>query len=262
MRCRQDSDCLLWVRDWMLQVNSIGSHLHLAGDIAAWLTFGATSFMTLIIGYLGRAHQSNQAQPNTDGLPARAVRLIGLLASLAAVMTAFSSLAIAKSQDYFNRANAIRVMIFTTGHRFWTRRMQTRPRQCWMIWQTSSPDEPLRQVTDDCFFVSGGMPAKCAIVSRHRILRSGRVDGGPSHPPPQSDSRPGTWSLRPSQIGTWMEPISGRDFDACLRSDVSRSLETRRHDQLSAMPLCRRADCPGQRVAEGTDRHGIGAVAD
>jgi hypothetical protein len=98
-------------RDRMLHVNSAGSDLHLAGDIAAWLTFAATSFITLIIGYFGRAPQSNQAQPNTEALPARAVRLIGLLASIAAVMTAFSSLAIAKSQDYFNRADAIRDMI-------------------------------------------------------------------------------------------------------------------------------------------------------
>jgi hypothetical protein len=34
--------------DRMLHVNSVGSHLHLAGDIAVWLTFAATSFITLI----------------------------------------------------------------------------------------------------------------------------------------------------------------------------------------------------------------------
>lgn len=98
-------------RDRMLHVNSVGSHLHLAGEIAAWLTFAATSFITLVVGYFGRIPQSNPAQPNTEGLPARTVRLIGLLASIAAVMTAFSSLALAKSQDYFTRADAIRDMI-------------------------------------------------------------------------------------------------------------------------------------------------------
>lgn len=98
-------------RDRMLHLNSVGSDLHLAGDIAAWLTFTATSFITLIIGYFGRAPQSSQAQPDTEGLPARTVRVIGLLASIAAIMTAFSSLATAKAQDYFKSADAIRDMI-------------------------------------------------------------------------------------------------------------------------------------------------------
>ena len=83
----------------------------MAGDIAAWLTFTATSFITVIVGYFGRAPKNNQPQLHTEGLSARTVRLIGMLASIAAVMTAFSSLAIAKSQDYFNRADAIRDMI-------------------------------------------------------------------------------------------------------------------------------------------------------
>lgn len=99
-------------RNRMLHVNSVGTNLHIAGEIAAWVTFAATAFITLIVGFFGRAPQANNTAPaNTEGLPARTVRFIGLLASIAAVTTAFSSLAIAKSQDYFTRADSIRDLI-------------------------------------------------------------------------------------------------------------------------------------------------------
>lgn len=99
-------------RERMLHVNSVGTTLHLAGGIAAWLTFAATASITLIVGFFGRAPQANPSAPvNTEGLPARTVRLIGLIASIAAVTTAFSSLAIAKSQDYFTKADTIRDLI-------------------------------------------------------------------------------------------------------------------------------------------------------
>ena len=100
------------VRDRMLHVNQVGARLHMAGDITAWLTFAATACITLIVGFFGRTPQPNATGPvNTEGLPARTVRFIGLLASIAAVMTAFSSMALSKSQDYFARADAIRELI-------------------------------------------------------------------------------------------------------------------------------------------------------
>jgi hypothetical protein len=99
-------------RDRMLQVNQVGARLHMAGNITAWLTFAATACITLIVGFFGRAPQPNVAAPvNTEGLPARTVRLIGLLASIAAVMTASSSMSLAKAQDYFAHADSIRELI-------------------------------------------------------------------------------------------------------------------------------------------------------
>lgn len=99
-------------RTHMLQVNSVGTKLHIAGSFAAWVTFAATAFITLVVGFFGRAPQTDGAtQTNTDGLPARTVRLIGLLAAIAAVTTAFSNMAISKSQDYFTRADSIRELI-------------------------------------------------------------------------------------------------------------------------------------------------------
>src|SRR4029077_17380619 len=98
-------------RDRMLKVNSVGTKLHTAGDVAGWVTFAATALITLIVGFFGRAQQSNGVPAATEGLPARTVRLIGLLASIAAVTTAFSSIAIAKSQDYFTHADSVRDLI-------------------------------------------------------------------------------------------------------------------------------------------------------
>jgi hypothetical protein len=99
-------------RSHMLQVNSTGTKLHFAGSFAAWVTFAATALITLIVGFFGKAPQTDADGPaNTAGLPARTVRLIGLLAAIAAVTTAFGNMAIAKSQDYFARADSIRELI-------------------------------------------------------------------------------------------------------------------------------------------------------
>ncbi len=99
-------------RDRMLLVNQVGARLHMAGNITAWLTFAATACITLIVGFFGRAPQPDAAAPvHTEGLPVRTVRLIGLLASIAAVTTAFSSMSLSKAQDYFARADSIRELI-------------------------------------------------------------------------------------------------------------------------------------------------------
>jgi hypothetical protein len=98
-------------RDRMLAVNSTGTKYHLAGEITAWATFIATALITLIVGFFGKTPQTNTTQQNTDGIPARAVRIIGLLAGIAAVTTAASNMAITKSQDYFKHADEIRDLI-------------------------------------------------------------------------------------------------------------------------------------------------------
>jgi hypothetical protein len=98
-------------RDRMMAVNTTGTRFHLAGDITAWTSFLATALITLIVGFFGKTPQAHTTQQNTDGLPARAVRIIGLLAGIAAVTTAVSSMAIAKSQEYFKHADEIRDLI-------------------------------------------------------------------------------------------------------------------------------------------------------
>jgi hypothetical protein len=98
-------------RDRMLAVNTNGTRFELAGEIIAWLSFAATAVITLIVGFHGRQPQPDVAVVNTDGLPARAVRLIGLLAAIAAISTAASSKASSEAQTSFKRADEIRAMI-------------------------------------------------------------------------------------------------------------------------------------------------------
>jgi len=95
----------------MLRVNGIGAWLRVAGDVAAWLSFAATAIITLIVGFFGRAPAAANATSDTEGLPARSVRFIGILAALAAVLTAFGNLAVAKSQDYFKRSDEVQALI-------------------------------------------------------------------------------------------------------------------------------------------------------
>ncbi|MER2266110.1 hypothetical protein [Methylobacterium oxalidis] len=98
-------------RERMLDINGWGARLRLAGDIASWLSFAATAAITLIVGFHGRAPAASGGPASTDGLPGRSVRLIGFLAALAAVLTAFGNLSIVKSQDYFKRADEMRDLI-------------------------------------------------------------------------------------------------------------------------------------------------------
>jgi hypothetical protein len=98
-------------RNRMLEINGSGTKLRLAGDIAGWLSFAATSIITLIVGFFGRSPAGTNSAAETHGLPARSVRFIGLLAALAAVLTAFSNLSIAKSQDYFKRSDEVQALI-------------------------------------------------------------------------------------------------------------------------------------------------------
>jgi hypothetical protein len=98
-------------RQRMIEVNSWGTRFRVAGDIAAWLSFAATASITLIVGFYGRAPAAEGGAPDTTGLPSRGVRLIGFLAALAAVLTAVSSLAVAKSQDNFKHADELRALI-------------------------------------------------------------------------------------------------------------------------------------------------------
>jgi hypothetical protein len=98
-------------RKRMLNVNSWGIGLRRSGDLAAWLSFAASASITLILGYFGRAPAAQGSPGSTDGLPQLSVRAIGSLAALAAVLTGFANLSVAKSQDYYKRADEVRALI-------------------------------------------------------------------------------------------------------------------------------------------------------
>lgn len=98
-------------RSRMVSVNASGTWFRLTGDIAAWFSFAATAMITLIIGFYGRPAPAAGAAPDTEGLPARSIRLIGFLAALAAILTGFGNIAVAKSGDYYKRADGIRDLI-------------------------------------------------------------------------------------------------------------------------------------------------------
>ena len=98
-------------RERMFDVNEVGGWFRLAGEIATWVSFAATAAITLIVGSYGRAPIAAGAPGDTNGLPARSLRLIGFLAALAAVLTAFGSLSLARSHDYLARAEVLRAAL-------------------------------------------------------------------------------------------------------------------------------------------------------
>jgi hypothetical protein len=98
-------------RNRMLSVNNTGNAMHIGGEIANWLSFGASAAITLVIGFYGRPPAAAGVAPNTEGLSVRAVRLVGIFAALAAVLTALGSLSLAKAQDEYKNADAIRDLL-------------------------------------------------------------------------------------------------------------------------------------------------------
>jgi hypothetical protein len=98
-------------RSRMLAVNDRWTEFRIVCDVAGWLSFAATAAITLIVGFYGRPVPAAGAAPDTQGLPARSVRLIGVLAALAAILTGFGNLASVKSGDYYKRADTIRDLI-------------------------------------------------------------------------------------------------------------------------------------------------------
>jgi hypothetical protein len=89
----------------MLTANESGIWWRNAGRAAGWASFAATSAITLIAGFFGRAPNTSGDSQNTEGLPAGSVRIIALLAALAAVLTAAAGLTASTSQEYFSSAD-------------------------------------------------------------------------------------------------------------------------------------------------------------
>lgn len=101
-------------RSRMIAVNSHGQVLSVADNIASWLSFLSTATVTLILGYFGRRAPANDAIPDGSGLPLRLGRTIGLLAALAAVLTAAGALAKNQAREDYQKADSARSYINAT----------------------------------------------------------------------------------------------------------------------------------------------------
>jgi hypothetical protein len=98
-------------RGRMLALNGQGRWFSLAGEICLWLSFACTAGVTLIAGWFGRSAPAGGVAPDTSGLPTGATRAVGLLAGLAAVLTAGGSLAANHSHDRYDSATKAQAII-------------------------------------------------------------------------------------------------------------------------------------------------------
>lgn len=86
-------------------INNFGAWLKLVGELSGWFSFACTSAITLLLGYHGRQPNAPGQPADTSGLSVRIVRTIGLLAALAAVLTAGGTMAINGGHERFERAD-------------------------------------------------------------------------------------------------------------------------------------------------------------
>jgi hypothetical protein len=89
----------------MLAINGHGQAFSIADSIASWLSFLCTATVTLILGYFGRRTPADGASADVSGLPLGIARTIGLLAALAAVLTAAGALAKNQSREDYQHAD-------------------------------------------------------------------------------------------------------------------------------------------------------------
>jgi hypothetical protein len=101
-------------RTKMLAVNSHGQAFSMADNLASWAGFLATAAVTMILGYFGRRAPAAGEPADTSGLSFRAGRLIGVLAALAAVLTAGGALARNQARDDYEKADKVRDLINAT----------------------------------------------------------------------------------------------------------------------------------------------------
>jgi hypothetical protein len=106
-------------RTRVTEINQRGRWFVLAGDICTWLSFACTAAVTLIAGWFGRTAKPPGRAPDTAGLPPRTARTVGLLAGLAAVLTAGGSMASERGHTQYDRAKqaqaSINVSVKTIG---------------------------------------------------------------------------------------------------------------------------------------------------
>jgi hypothetical protein len=106
----QIESALSQARTTMLADHQTGLRLKWGGDLSALLAFLATSAVTLILGWWGRAPRAGEPDPATSppSVPLRAARWIGFLAAIAAVATGFGHFAAESAQTHFSSADRLR----------------------------------------------------------------------------------------------------------------------------------------------------------
>jgi hypothetical protein len=92
-------------------INERGRWFILGGDICSWLSFACTAAVTLVAGWFGHSAAAPGRAPDTAGLPPRTARTIGLLAGLAAVLTAGGSIASERGHTQYDRAKQAQASI-------------------------------------------------------------------------------------------------------------------------------------------------------
>lgn len=98
----------------MLAINSHGQAFSVAGSVGSWASFLATAAVTLILGYFGRRAPSENQATDPSSLPSGPARLIGVLAALAAVLTAGGAMAGNQAKDDYQKADSARDYINAT----------------------------------------------------------------------------------------------------------------------------------------------------
>lgn len=92
-------------------LNRQGRYLGVGADACTWLSFACTAAITLIAGWLGRSLPQGGGTPDTKGLAPGATRAIGLLAALAAILTAGGGLAADRGHKDFDAATSAQAMV-------------------------------------------------------------------------------------------------------------------------------------------------------
>jgi hypothetical protein len=92
----------------MLAINSHGQTFSVVDNIATWASFLATAAVTLILGFLGRRVTAAGEPAEVSGLPNTLARTIGVLAALAAVLTAGGAMARNQARDDYQKADSAR----------------------------------------------------------------------------------------------------------------------------------------------------------
>ena len=92
----------------MLTMNSHGQVFSIVDNLASWASFLATAAVTLILGYFGRRAPAGNEPADTSGLPSKSARAIGLLAAMAAVLTAGGAMARNQAREDYQKADSAR----------------------------------------------------------------------------------------------------------------------------------------------------------
>lgn len=111
---KNEFDTVFAESKWKMQkANKIGNFFNICEKIVRWLAFFASSSITLIAGFYGHQQKDNQKTPNNKekNIPQKAMRIMGFLAAISAVLTASSSLLNTESNTYYEKSDHIYQLI-------------------------------------------------------------------------------------------------------------------------------------------------------